>query len=182
VRGLSVLTLALAASGCVTARPAPPPGELLLKLSPRSLGRELQLSQRITVLRGAERKTFEAQLEVDEVSVRIAALALGQTVASLTWDGKQLAQQVSTQVPAAITADRILSDVQLAWWPTDAIRAALPARYALDESGARRVLKYDGVRTAQIDYTGTAPAWSRVHLTQLRHGYELDIESVELAP
>jgi hypothetical protein len=177
-----VTVLALALTACVTTPRPPPPGDdLLFKLSPNSLGRELQLAQRITVLRGADRKTFEAQLEVDALEVRIAAVALGQTVASLTWNGTTLKQQVSTHVPEAITADRILSDVQLAWWPAAAIRAALPGGYTLVEEGTRRTLSRDGTGVARIDYEGTAPAWQHVRLAHLKYGYELDIESVDLA-
>ncbi|MFT3709651.1 MAG: DUF3261 domain-containing protein [Archangium sp.] len=176
-----VLALALT-SACVTApKPKPEGDDLLLKLSPKSLGRELQLAQRITVLRGAEKKSFDAQLEVDDAEVRIAAVALGQTVASLKWDGKSLQKEVSTHVPEAITADRILSDVQLAWWPADAIRAALPNDYALTEDGGTRTLSRNGTGLARIEYVGTAPAWQHVRLAHLKYGYELDIESVNLA-
>ncbi|MFO0597169.1 MAG: DUF3261 domain-containing protein [Myxococcaceae bacterium] len=160
-------------------RPAPRP-EVLLKLSPASLGRELQLAQRITVVRDGDRKSFEAQLEVDRESVRIAAVAMGQTIATLAWDGAKFTHQVSTHVPEAITPDRILSDVQLAWWPADSIRAALPAGWTLADQGLHRSLAHDGVDVASIDYAGTAPAWA--HVTLSRPGYQLDIESVELAP
>lgn len=180
-RGLILLALAVT-SACVTApKPKPDADDLLLKLSPKSLGRELQLAQRITVVRGAERKTFDAQIEVDAAEVRIAAVALGQTVASLKWDGVKLDKQVSTHVPDAITADRILSDVQLAWWPADAIRAALPGGYALDDAPAQRTLSRNGEGLARIDYVGTAPAWAHVKLSHLKYGYELDIESVDLS-
>lgn len=179
--GLSV-ALGLLFAACVTTPPPPKPGDFLLKLSPASLGRELQLAQRITVARGADRKTFEAQLEVDAAAVRIAAVTLGQTVASLTWNGSTLDQQVSTHVPEAITAERILSDVQLAWWPADVIRGALPAGYALEEAEGRRTLSHDGAPVATITYTGAGPVWNRVRLAHARYGYELDIESVELAP
>lgn len=180
-RGLIILLCAL--SACVTTpKPKPDGDDLLLKLSPKSLGRELQLAQRITVVRGSEKKqTFDAQLEVDAAEVRIAAVALGQTIASLKWNGEKLEKQVSTHVPDAISADRILSDVQLAWWPADAIRAALPGGYALDEANAQRTLTRNGEGLARIEYQGSAPAWAHVKLAHLKYGYELDIESVDLS-
>jgi len=176
------LLLALLA-GCVTTpRPPPPATELTLKLSPASLGRELALSQRITVVREGERRSFDAQLEADASSVRIAAVAMGQTVASLTWDGKTLEQRVSQHVPEAITAERILSDVQLAWWPADAVRAGLPAGYRLEEQGAERTIFEGDAKVATLTYEGTPPAWRKVVLTKHRYGYQLDIESVEAGP
>lgn len=168
--------------GCVTT-PRPPPGpEFGLRLSPASLGRELQLSQRVTVVRGDERKSFDAQLEVDASAVRIAAVAMGQTIASLVWDGKTLDQKVSTHVPAAVSASRILSDVQLAWWPAEAVRAGLPAGYSLEEVNGTRVIIASGAPFASVSYEGAPPAWKLVRLTQQRYGYVLEIESVEAAP
>lgn len=183
MRGLSLALATALFTGCVTTpAPKPPGDDFILKLAPAAFGRELQLAQRITVVRGDDRKTLDAQLEIDAQEVRIAAMALGQTVASMRWDGKTFEQQVSTHVPSAVTADRILSDVQLAWWPADAVRAALPAGYLLDEQGATRTLTRDGAIVATIEYTGAAPAWKKVRLQHARYGYALDIESVELAP
>ena len=102
--GLIALVVAAA---CATAPRPLPVTEFGLRLSPASLGRELTLSQRVTVVRGEERRSFDAQLEVDASSVRIAAVALGQTVATLSWDGKSLEQKVSQRVPEAVTAGRI---------------------------------------------------------------------------
>lgn len=176
------LILSLLAAGCVTVpKPAPEP-EFGLRLSPASLGRELMLSQRVTVVRGDERKSFDAQLEVDASAVRIAAVAMGQTIASLSFDGKSLEQRVSAHVPPAVTASRILSDVQLAWWPADAIRLGLPPGYSLEEEGGKRSLLQHGALFASVTYEGTPPAWKRVRLTQHRFGYLLEIESVEAAP
>ncbi|MFZ5442798.1 MAG: DUF3261 domain-containing protein [Myxococcota bacterium] len=179
VGALALLTLL---TGCVTTPRPPPPAEFALRLSPASLGRELQLVQRITVLRGDERRSFDAQLEADATVVRIAAVALGQTVASLSWDGTTLAQQVSTHVPPAVTAARILSDVQLAWWPAEAIRAALPGGFSLLDEAGERVLLRDGAPWARVRYEGTAPAWRHVRLEHAHFGYALDIESVEASP
>lgn len=174
--------LLLLAAGCVTAPKPRPEVEFGLRLSPASLGRELQLLQRITVVRGAERKSFDAQLEVDASAVRIAAVAMGQTIASLSFDGKSLEQRVSAHVPPAVTASRILSDVQLAWWPADAIRTGLPAGFSLEEGGGTRSLRQGGELFAVVTYEGTAPAWKFVRLNQVRFGYLLEIESVEAAP
>ena len=169
----------LLASGCVTTPKPPAEVEFGLRLSPASLGRELQLSQRVTVVRGEERRSFDAQLEIDGSAVRIAAVAMGQTIATLVWDGKTLEQKVSVHVPPSVTAARILSDVQLAWWPAEAIRAGLPAGFALEEVNDTRVVTQDGRPFASVSYEGAAPAWKIVRLTHQRFGYVLEIESVE---
>lgn len=165
-------------AGCVTApRPPPAPPEFGLRLPPASLGRELALSQRITVTRDGERRSFDAQLEADAAEVRLAAVAMGQTIASLRWDGHQLEERVSVHVPPVVTAARILSDVQLALWPLAAIRAALPPGFSLDEAaGARRLLDR-GAPFATVTQVGEG----HLRLVHHRYGYQLDIESVEAA-
>jgi Protein of unknown function (DUF3261) len=167
------------AGACATMPKVAPSPQFTLALPPAALGMELCLAQRITVRRGDQHRTLEAQLEVDAASVRLAAVALGQRVATLRWDGATLEQQVSTHVPSVVTAERILTDVQLAWWPADAVRAGLKNRFTLEEGPGRRVVWLDGAPFATVDYEGTPPAYRHVRLTHERSGYTLDIESVE---
>lgn len=176
------LTALLFLAGCVTTpKPLPPPPEFGLRLSPASLGRELSLTQRITVSHGEVRRSFDAQLEADATAVRVAAVSLGQTIATLSWDGQTLEQRVSAHVPEVVTAARILSDVQLAWWPAQAIRAALPPGFRLEEQGSTRTLFHGEAPFATVSYEGTPPAWRHVRLAHHRYGYQLDIESVYVA-
>lgn len=167
---------------CAAAPRVPAPelvDDFRLRLSPASLGSELQLSQRITLIRGDERRSFEAQFEADPRSVRIAAVAMGQTVASLSWDGSSFEHRSSAHLPSVVTPARILSDVQLAWWPAKALQGGLPAGYSLQETEGQRSVLHHGIPFASVSYQGTGPAWSHVRLTHHRDGYALDIESVE---
>lgn len=180
--GVIAALVALGAVGCVTTPPPAPPPELTLRLPPAALGAELSLAQRITVVRGAERQGFDALLEADASVVRVAALALGQRVASLSWDGERFESQVSPRVPGFVTAQRILTDVQLAWWPAAAVQAGLPADCALEVTETGRVLRRGGATVVLVSYEGAAPAWRRVTLRHLERGYTLEIDSVEQAP
>lgn len=174
--GLTALLLTL---GCATTpKPAPPP-EFALRLPPAALGAELALAQRISVVRAAERQGFDALLEADATEVRVAAVALGRRVASLRWDGAALEADVAAQVPPAITAQRILTDVQLAWWPAAAVRAGLPPGYTLDDTADTRAVLRGGTPVVTLRYEGQPPAWRRVTLEHLERGYTLEIDSVE---
>lgn len=174
----AVLTLlALVVSACATTPRQPPPApEFLLKLSPASLGREVSLNQRITMVRDGDRKSFDALLEVDASEVRVALIAMGQTLGTLTWDGAKFESRVSTHVPPVVTAERIITDVQLAWWPEEAVRAALPAGFSLTETPGQRVLLKDGQPFVTVTWT---EGRARVVLTQHRYGYALEIDSAE---
>lgn len=170
--------MVLLLAGCAHLAPAPAaPPDLLLRLSPASLGGELELRQRVTVAHGGQRHALDALLEADPASVRLAAVALGQLVLALSWDGQALEERAGPFLPEAVSAARILSDLQLAWWPAAAIRAALPPGYALEEAPGQRRLLREGVAQVAIAYEGQGPAWAHVRLRQLQLDYELDIES-----
>ena len=70
-----------------------------------------------------------------------------------------------------------LSDLQLALWPTEAVRAALPAGWTLADSASTRVLsEADTVRTS-ISYSNT-PRWSgTISLNNQQYDYHLTIRS-----
>ncbi len=172
--GLTVA--ALLTTACVTTevRSSPGPGALLA-LSPGSLGRELHLAQRVTVHRGDQTWAFDAQLEADAHVVQLAAFLLGQTVAKLSWDGATMEQSHSERAPDVVTPERILSDVQLAFWPAAAVREGLPSGYSLLDDGARRTVLHDGRPFVSVNVGDLA----RVELEHHAYGYRLTIESKE---
>lgn len=175
--GLNVGALLLAAA-CVTApvRPTPTEPRALLALSPASLGRELHLAQRVTVHRGAQTWAFDAQLEADAQTVNLAAFLLGQTVARLSWNGVTMNETHSERAPDVVTPARILSDVQLAFWPAAAVRDGLPAGYSLLDEGPRRTVIHDGQPFVTVSASADQ---SRVEFEHLTFGYRLTIESKE---
>jgi len=180
----SVLASALA--GCAALRaspeasgPAEADGAPLLRLPPQALGRRLALQQQLTVsVQGQVRRQIDAVLEADEASVRLAVVSLGQTVARLEWDGVNLTTTRSPWLPAAVSAERILSDLQLVMWPAEAIRAALPPGWTLHTDGPDRVLR----QHAEDVVTVRHPSATRAELVAHRAGYALVIDSRPLDP
>jgi Protein of unknown function (DUF3261) len=140
----SCLTLLLAALvGCATPpAPAPLPE---LRVAPAAYGQPLQLAQRLHVEEAPEQgeaveRSLDAVLEVDASQLRLAALALGQRVLGLQWDGVELQVQRHPLLPAAVDPARVLRDIALVHAPLDALRATLPAGWQLLEEGAERRL------------------------------------------
>lgn len=176
----AVPVLASVVVGCATT-PAPrtEAAPVLLTLSPASLGRQLHLAQRISIFRGEGHWSLDAQLEAEPDEVRLAAFAMGQTVARLVWNGVHLEETHSTRVPDVVTPARILSDVQLAWWPEAAVRAGLPPGYEVTTSDGVRHLTHQGAPFADVRYEGPGPIWSRIELVHVAYGYRLVIESTE---
>ena len=81
-------------------------------------------------------------------------------------------------LPAALDGERVLTDLQLVYWPMAAISAALPAGWTLAEESGRRLLRKDDAVVATVEYL--QPLHTR--LRQHALGYTLDIESSEAAP
>lgn len=181
-RPLWLAAALLLLSACTTPQ-APPAAQLpQLALAPAALGTELALAQRLTVTHEHGARTapapLEALLEVDAQSVRLVALALAQRVLTLEWDGQHLVSSRHALLPPQIQAAHVLRDVQLAYWPAAAVRAALPPGWTLEEGNRRRVLLAAGLPRVTIHYSND-PRWQgRVDIINLTESYRLTIESL----
>jgi hypothetical protein len=177
-RPLPALAAAVLLAGCAGTLPqAAPDSTPLLRLPPAALGRSLALQQRLDVfVHGRAPQQVEVLLEADAQAVRLALVSLGQTAATLQWDGQQLQETRAPWWPAAVRGERILSDLQLVLWPAEAVRAALPTGWTLEASTEQRVLRLNGDAVATVRYAGAQHA----ELVNLRDGYRLAIESRSL--
>jgi hypothetical protein len=147
-------------------------------LPPAAFGMEAQGQQRLTLSRdsGGARLVLDAAVEVDARELRVAGVLLGQRILLLAWDGKRLQETREPVVPESLDGRAILRDLQLVYWPAEAIRAALPRGWRLEEEAARRRL-YRGARVvfestrADAVPLGNASLWNRLGQ------YRIDIES-----
>lgn len=149
-----------------------------LRLAPSALGRELALQQRLDFFHGERRESIEAMVEVDVRSVRVVMHAQGQVALRLDWDGQTLQQTRAEWLPQALTAERVLDDLQLVYWPMAAIKERLPDGWLIAESPGSRRLMQGGELVVTVVY----PAPDHARLRQRRQGYVLDIHSVPAAP
>jgi hypothetical protein len=149
-----------------------------LRLAPAALGRSLALQQRIAVQAPGHAQQLDVLLEADPTHVSLAVLAMGQVAARLDWDGVRLEESRVPWWPPQVAGSRILSDLQLTLWPADAIRAALPAGWALDEEGAVRTLRQGVEPVTTITRRGA----DTVEITQRRTPYTLTITSRPVEP
>jgi hypothetical protein len=161
--------------------PAPDSSEqtrLALRLPPSALGESIALQQHLTVERNGKIDELDAALEVDKDHVELVGLAFGQRVLSLDYDGKELKSWRHVMLPAQVQAEDVLQDLQLVMWPQQAISAALPENWRVEDSGLHRTLSQNGQAVTVIDYS-QLPRWSGVvTLENLRYHYRLTIHSV----
>lgn len=167
-------------AGCASA-PVRAPGDgamPALRLAPAALGRELALQQRLTFQHGERSDSVDALVEVDAASLRLVMHAQGQVALRLSWDGQTLQQQRADWLPAALSGERVLDDLQLVYWPAQAINAVLPTGWHLGEHEGRRELLHRGEVVATVSFADAAHA----RLQQHRQAYVLDIHSVPVTP
>jgi hypothetical protein len=101
---------------------------------------------------------------------------------TLTQANGTVCERRHAKLPAEINGADILSDLQLALWPADVIRASLPAGLVLTDDGTRRVLASNGREAEIITYSGT-PRWAGlITLRNLEYDYSLVINSVVSSP
>lgn len=175
-----LVALALVAPGC--AQKSSEPARLGLKLAPSALGASVNLQQQIRVERGGRVENLQAVLEVDAERVDLVGLALEQRVLSLHYDGRVLQSWRHPMLPAKFRSEDVLEDLQLALWPAEAIRQALPQGWRIEEHGRRRTLLLDDQPVMEIDYSGE-PRWiGKIDLANLRYHYRLTIESASSGP
>ena len=173
------LTCALLAA-CTSRGPATKPLAELppLRLAPAALGKEISLQQKLAFVRGEQRRELDALLEVDAGEVRLLAMAMGQSGVRLSWDGERLDEQRAAWLPAQVRGERVLDDLQFALWPLEAIRAALPSGWRVEETeGERRLLDAQGKPwlAARIGATD-----GDIELRNLAEGYRLEVRSASL--
>lgn len=164
--------------GCGPHRAAPPADVPLLRLPPSALPGGMAEQQRLTFTHGQRSDTVDALVEVDADEVRVVIHAQGQVALRLAWDGQSLEQTRADWLPPALTAERVLSDLQWVFWPPEAIDASLPAGWRFTADGERRTLVHQGDVVTVVERS--APG--RMLLRQNRHGYQLQILSVPVSP
>jgi len=174
----AVLAAALVLAACASAPSLPPDATPLLRLAPSSLGRELAVVQQLDVQAAGQTRSLEVALEADADSVRMAFMQLGQTVARLEWDGRKLEQSLAPGWPKVVSAEQVLSDLQLVWWPAAAVREGLAPGWQLAESGQARELSYQGRAVVSVRKLGP----DHVELVQHAQGYTVQIHTRGASP
>lgn len=169
------LMLAALLGACATA-PAPV-ARLGLRMAPATLGANINVQQQLTVERDGRTHDLLAALEVDPAHLRLVGLALGMRVLSLEYDGVNVNEWRHPMLPAQVRADDVLEDLQLTLWPRDALEAALPPGWEIEDDDLRRTLRLNGEVVATITYSAM-PRWQGTAvLENLRYHYRLTVVS-----
>lgn len=172
-------------TGCALWPAQAPPAAPLAP--PAGLGRAIQAEQILRIAHGERSLTLQCAVGVSAAETVLSCFtALGQRVFQLRHDGQTVRAESAAQTAGAgsegIPPERILADLQLAYWPLPALVAAFEsapgAGWQVTEpaTGLRR-LRRNGALHAEVHYTGNTPWTGRLWLVNFEQRYSLDIES-----
>lgn len=179
LRLIALVLAGLALAACAVPATRPPAGAApLFALAPSTLPGGLAEQQRLAFEFGDRRDTVDAMVQADERAVRLVIHAQGQVALRLDWDGETLVQSRLPGLPASLDGARVLSDVQLVFWPVEALRTQLPSGWQVEEAGPQRRLSDPNGLVATVSREGEH---TRV-LQHLRLGYRLRIDSAPVQP
>ncbi len=176
-----VAALSLSLTACMGPSPRPTPDTTLFApLAPASLGYAVDADQLLSAAYGARESTLRCIVTVDADTLQVIGLtASGQRVFSLRYDGTRIDGERSAFAPDQVDPLHILTDIQLAFWPLEAVATAAAQRgWQVSEPrpGLRRV-SGNGRIVAEVHYAGPAPWNGRIWLSNFVAGYSLDIRT-----
>lgn len=184
VRFAASLAFAAALAGCATTsiqQTEGQAGRTGIMLPPATLGESISLQQHLRVEQEGRSDEIDVALETDAQRLDLVGLSMGHRVLSLHYDGKNLQSWRHAMLPAQVRAEDVIEDLQLAFWPLDVIRQALPSGWRVEESGLSRTFFSADRKVIEIVYSGQ-PRWiGIISLKNLHYNYHLTIQSVSIA-
>lgn len=149
-------------------------------LAPATLGADRTVTQVLRAAFADREMTFNCVVKVDRERVTLVALsAIGERLFTLTFDGTKYDVQSAASVPAALQPERLLDDLQLAFWDLSTLQAALAGTpWQVTEPFAHtRRLKRAGQLVAEVHYLDSDPWTGRLWLVNFAARYSLSIDS-----
>jgi len=176
LRLICILCALLSLNACAPSQRALLPQ--LALLSPASLGRTVYAQQQLQAEFNGQSWQMQGALEVTPQSLRMVGLTpFGQRLITLLWDGQKLQEERDAHLPQSVQGERILSDVQLMYWPLPALRAVLPPGWHVEQTGGVRRL-FDAERALiNIECTTADPWQGRCVFEHQIDGYRLTLDS-----
>ena len=164
IRTPTAFALLFVLNACTTTSPVPPiaPPQNWPLLAPATLGRAVQVKQILRGAFGGKEINLQCVVTVQPQQLTVIGLtSLGLRAFSVTYDGEQVVEERATQMPDSIRGERLINDIQFAFWSLPALQTALQGTgWEISEPfpGTRR-LSRDGNLIAEVHYADSNP-WS----------------------
>ncbi len=177
--------LAILAAGCAHSTVVHTPAQPLLPypLSPVTLGHDLSLSQTVTGEYSDQTRTMRIELEVTSTRLVVVGLSsFGIPVFSLELVGDHVEATSTGSEELSLDPYQALSDIQLAYWPAEAVRVALASkglRLNVDATdSSRRVYSSDDLLMVEITYYPSASTPQEILIQHFDPTYKLRVTTI----
>ena len=161
------------------------PGHVLTLPAPGDLGRSVEAAQFITIHRENKTYVFEGHISVTpEKFLLVGVDGTGRRALTLTWDKSGIVSaETAPWMPRAIPPGPMLADIVVLYWPEAIVRRALQdAGARLMVGNGTRTVTADGVQVLRAEYQEGVPWSGKLRYRNDAWGYDIEVQSVELAP
>ncbi len=150
-----------------------PPGDSSRPLAP-PFGeyREIERDLEIRVAGRIHHAHCQLSLTPDSTHIVITN-AGGELMVAMRHGQGRLEVRRTPRLPPEVSADALIADLQLALWPLPRLRAGLAPPWTLAADGEGRILRFDGVTEAQVDYQSDEPSSRPLPVYNARYDYLL---------
>jgi hypothetical protein len=124
--------------------------------------------------------TLNCVVTVKDGAMTIVGLGtMGLRVFTIKYDGESTQFETSVPIPPQLTAERLLADLQLVYWPLATLAQPLQASgwQVTEPAPGTRRLRHGNRLIAEVHYASADPWVGRSWLVNLEHGYTLSLES-----
>jgi hypothetical protein len=160
------------------------PGVAIVLPKPREMGRNLEVTQLVTLQFAGKTLTFEARLSIKSDRLVLVGIdGMGRRAMTVAWNGETMTVDTAPWLPAAARPASMLSDVVVLFFPTGAVRQALAtAGCELAITKRTRTVHCGETAVLQAEYDERSSAlWNgKLRYSNLAWGYEAEVRSVEL--
>lgn len=152
-------------------------------LPPDALGASIRVVQQWRILFGSKSWLLLNVLDVTPHSLTLVGLSgFGHRVITLQYNGVDLHEEHYPRVPEELEGSEILRELQLIYWPKEAVLQVLPRGWHIEESGAERTVMNADEAVVRIRCEGEHRWQGHCEYEDRRSGYRLIIDSQVEAP
>ena len=148
-------------------------------ISPRSV------AQVVRAQYGTNSLTLMGALEITKSELTLVAVtSYGQRAYTIRYDGRRVSAERAAFVPDSIDSERLLADLQLAYWPLAVLEPAwrVAGLKVSEPVPGTRQLWRDQQLVAEVSYYDVDPWQGRLQLRNMEYGYSLIIDTAANEP
>lgn len=146
-------------------------------------GAAMQATHVVTVARGENTQMFQSRLSLKKGHVVVVLLdGLGRRGATITWTDDGVRMKRADWFPENITADQLLSDLVLVYWPEADVRSTLASGISLKQSQSGRALWSGAGMVANVKWPDGDRWNGESKLVNVILDYQMTIQSIRETP